>query len=264
MYDGCGSRMTSLQRRGQQAYGCQTYQLYRGKCGSNELRGVWLDEITDQYLEDTGKALEFASLTTPVKGLWDDKSGVLDSTKAIRRAIELYLYDKLGLAFPFRQRGQHRHFTVPRPDGPDVQFRLPDIDGELAFLEQLALWVEAGDNHRIKQQLQVLEAEHSRLYQDYRAMLTEMMRARCLQDIERKEREIGELKGSLTTWGSQLRALIRQLHDLAGYASKARGATGALRRMALQRVLAEIRCEFQPVRNGKQTFQVLSTITFVP
>ena len=37
-------------------------------------------------------------------------------------------------------------------------------------------------------------------------MPTEMMRARCLQDIERKEREIGELKGSLTTWGSQLRA----------------------------------------------------------
>ena len=159
--ENCGVRMTSLQRQGKQAYGCQTYRLYRGKCGSNELRETRLDELTDQYLEDAGKALEFASLATPIKGLWDDKFAVLDSTKAIRRAMELYLYDKLGLAFPFRQRGQHRHFTVPTPDGPDTQFRLPDFDGEPAFLEQLALWVEAGDNHRVKQQLQVLEAEHS-------------------------------------------------------------------------------------------------------
>ena len=105
-------------------------------------------------------------------------------------------------------------------------------------MEQLALWVEAGDNHRVRQQLQVLVAEHSRLYQEYRAMPTEMMRARCLQDIERKEQEIGELRGR-------------------------RGGQLALRRLALLRVLAEIRCEFQPVRKGKRTFQVLSSITFV-
>jgi hypothetical protein len=262
--ENCGIRMTSLQRCGQQRYGCQTYRLYRGKCGSNELKQTTLDELTDRYLEDVGKALEFASLATPMKGLWDDDFAVLDGTKAIRTAMELYLYDRLGQAFPFRQRGRHRHFAVPTPDGPDAHFRLPDFDGEPVVLKQLALWVEAGDNHRIKEQLQVLETEHSRLYQEYRAMPTEMMRARCQEEIERKEREIGALKGSLTTWGSQLRALIRQLHDLAGHARGARKASGALRRMALRRVLAEIRFEFRPVRKAKRTFQVLSAITFVP
>ena len=61
--------------------------------------------------------------------------------------MEIYLYDNLGQAFPFRQRGRHRHFVVPTPDGPDAHFRLPDFDGEPVVLEQLALWVEAGDNH---------------------------------------------------------------------------------------------------------------------
>jgi hypothetical protein len=42
----------------------------------------------------------------------------------------------------------------------------------------------------------MLEAEHARLYQDHRAMPTEVMRARRLGEIEQKEREIGELKGT--------------------------------------------------------------------
>ena len=70
------------------------------------------------------------------------------------------------------------------------------VRGEPALLEQLALWAEAGDNHRIRQQLRMLEAEHARLYQDHRAMPTEVMRARRLGEIEQKEREIGELKGT--------------------------------------------------------------------
>jgi hypothetical protein len=37
-------------------------------------------------------------------------------------------------------------FVVPTPDDPDAHFRPSDFEGEPVDVEQLALWVEAGDN----------------------------------------------------------------------------------------------------------------------
>ena len=95
---------------------------------------------------------------------------------------------------------------------------MPVSPGEVsdirAVLEQLALWVEGGDNHRIKKQLQVLETEHSRLYREYRATPREMMRARCLEEIERKEREIGELKMNGMDEIAESLTFLRYEHDV--------------------------------------------------
>jgi DNA invertase Pin-like site-specific DNA recombinase len=261
---GCGARMSSYQRRGRQSYVCTTYRNHRGACGPNEVFEAKLDGIVNQYLQDMGVALSAFSEQSPIVGLYTDRRRLLDRSKAIRKAMELYLYDRLALAFDYEQRGDHRHFCVPQPPGPDAQFRLPDYEGDPAFLENLTLAVEHSENARIKREVAQLEGEHGKLYEDFRTMPTEMMRRRCLADIERVERQLALRNGTPTTFGSELRSMVRHLHQATLRAGKAKATTGAARRAALQKVVAEIRCRFEPISRGARTLWELTSITIVP
>jgi hypothetical protein len=274
----CKKTMTANanKRRGLH-YCCTSYQSRGGPaneygCGNNAVSQAELERLVGQYLEDTHAAVSEVKDGPLLAPLYSERSGARERLREVRKAVEDYLYEQLGSYFNHVQHEGYRVFTVELPDG-DASFRLPGYDGDPVLLEELLSLAEQADGRQNRDRLRELRAEHDRLYGLFSHMPTEMMRQRLLADVNRVEAEISALEAGLPRLGSELRAVWKQLVDLARRVAQARKALRedepARKREALQRAVSEIVLEFEwvlsPRKDSKgQRRSVLARVRFVP
>jgi hypothetical protein len=237
-----------------------------------------LEPLLQRYLEETGTTLQEIGERNWLGQLFAERGRALDRLKSVRQAIECYLYKRLPDFLEFRQRGRFRHFEFELPtwtpetdEAPRTEkFRLPEFDGDWTTLSCLLEWLEAGEKQQVRRRLSELQVEHQRLCQLYVSGLPELLRQQLLNQITEAENELGRLRAQLARGlAGELRAIYRQLVDLARRVSKARAGLkqedlGA-RTRALRRVFDSIVCEFEGYRiTGGKVRHRLVRVKFVP
>lgn len=277
---GCGKRMTgwSTKRDNGLRYRCMIHdRLGPGHCHANNCRQDQLEPLLGQYLERIGATLQGVREDDWLGQLFAERGQAMERLKSIRQAVERYLYDRLPEFLDFKQRGRFRHFEFEWPgdpwlyEGPCLEkFRLPEFDGSPSTLSYLLEWLSSVEHRDSSGRLAELEREHDRLAALFVGDLPDLLRQKLLRQITEAENELGRLRAIVSGGlAGELRAVSRQLVDLARRVSRARAAQAeedrGARARALRLVLDSIVCEFETWRLARgKTEQRLARVRFVP
>ena len=275
----CGKTMSFWRRRGVPSYACTTYKDWPGPrsecpCGINTVKQEVLDTMLNQYLTDVGEVLCFDQ-SSALASILATRKSTYKHLADVRTAIERYLYEKLPEILPVNQQGKHRIFTLSLFDGDSV-FRLPDFavlsstGGADTTIDHLVDLMEQLEGASTKNKIKALEARHDRLYDVFTDMPTKMMREKLVREAQEIEHEVARLRSTLSSHGTQYKAIGKQLTEFSKLIKEAQKAaehgSAQARRAALLRVVHRVVCsfrtEFLPAK-GVQG-RVLDKITVIP
>jgi Resolvase, N terminal domain/Recombinase/Recombinase zinc beta ribbon domain len=274
----CGRRMTANFTRNKQKYQCTTNLTQGGPasgCHVNTIRQEVLDPHVNEFLETIGASLAWTESKQPLKILYSDKSDSLRAIDGLRAAIELWLYDALSEIFEYKQRGEFRIFTVSDEfrnaafgNGWDIDIpetiRLPGYSGCAGVLQDIADFIEHGQQGHSRQQLAKLRVRLEHLLSIFPEATLKSVRDKLLQEIGKCEGEISILESGVGT-SFNYRTIVKQLLAVKYRAAIARDAEDQVaRRAAILAIIREIRLEFTQVPQKNGSVSRLASLTFVP
>jgi DNA invertase Pin-like site-specific DNA recombinase len=175
-------------------YCCATYHQHGRNnttgCGVGQVREAAIDRFVDRWLEDTGKALSFCAVPSPLAALYAEREAVCEAARALRRAVEDYLYEHLPPVCHYRQEGQYRVFDWQGDGHHSWSIRLPGYRGSPARLQEIADWLESCEQAGNTRTLAALRAERARLVSLFTEATNKSIREGVAVKVEALEQEI--------------------------------------------------------------------------
>ena len=262
--ENCGVPMTANGDK----YCCTTYLNNGGPqsgCTPNSVGSRIIDTYVDNWLKETGVTLAWTDKTDPVTSLYKI-SDINDRMRSLMVIVELYLADKLSLAFPYECSSDGgRSFEIETVDGVHG-FTLPGYSGDPSFLQNLLGAVEASENASQTTRVAAWEARKAHLLSIFPEAQNKGLREALVRELNTLDSQIELAAEGVTDYAKQHRELIVQLHEMWRCSKRARTIeVPQARRKALASLITEIRCKFVQVVIGKKRLvSRLSEISIIP